>query len=334
MSNTTCPGSGGMGCSFSNGLCGYRQEEEDDDLDWIWHEGFGTDDPFLPNESKKHGYYMYLNTSAKPESTGILYTTAELVLRQRCMSFFAHMHAIGGNSAHLEIYAESGGTKKLLKRITSDLGPDWSMVQVPIPSQVFPPQRIMFKGTIKEARNATMSTLAIDDIKFTQGACDAPGSCVFDGRTCSWSSSETHGEVQWQLSNPNAVSLETKPWLDRTFWDHSGGFMFIEADPSLKSKKAWLMSDKQPRLYPSENCVTFWYHLYGMEGTSLSVMQYNPANGKATSLWIQNPELPIWYQYWAYGTAPYSSNQPYQLVFEAVLGDGVMGDVAIDDVFI
>lgn len=58
-----------MSCSFKQGLCGYEQEQELDDLDWLWHDGKGDDDAFLPVETHWHFYYAYLNTSAPQVSS-------------------------------------------------------------------------------------------------------------------------------------------------------------------------------------------------------------------------------------------------------------------------
>lgn len=69
MSVGRCPDHDSMSCSFQQGLCGYEQEQELDDLDWLWHDGKGDDDVFLPLETHWHFYYAYLNTSAPPVSS-------------------------------------------------------------------------------------------------------------------------------------------------------------------------------------------------------------------------------------------------------------------------
>lgn len=72
MTQSKCPREDDMYCSFTLGLCGFEQERVRDDIDWLWHDGTGTDDPYLPAESKAHHYYIYLNTSApEVKNTGI-----------------------------------------------------------------------------------------------------------------------------------------------------------------------------------------------------------------------------------------------------------------------
>lgn len=62
--DSRCPREEDLSCSFNLGLCGFLQEEELDNLDWLWHDGSGIDDPYLPSESKQHTHYIYLDTTA------------------------------------------------------------------------------------------------------------------------------------------------------------------------------------------------------------------------------------------------------------------------------
>lgn len=59
-----CPREEDLTCSFNLGLCGFTQEEVKDDLDWLWHDGSGHDDPYLPGESLQHTHYIYMDTTA------------------------------------------------------------------------------------------------------------------------------------------------------------------------------------------------------------------------------------------------------------------------------
>lgn len=51
-----------FGCHFLVGLCEFSPDENDD-IDWLWHEGAGSDDPFLPEESESHDGYIYIDSS-------------------------------------------------------------------------------------------------------------------------------------------------------------------------------------------------------------------------------------------------------------------------------
>ncbi|XP_037797166.1 MAM and LDL-receptor class A domain-containing protein 2-like [Penaeus monodon] len=330
-----CPDHDSMSCSFQQGLCGYEQEQELDDLDWLWHDGKGDDDVFLPLETHWHFYYAYLNTSAPPGSTGVMYTTELRLASPHCMVFNAHIHAEKGKSAVLEVLNVGEGTiadGQLLGRF-EDLGPDWATLQVVLPPSERP-MRLAFQGIIPNNENFEHSTLAVDDIFIRAGGCDPPGYCTFDGYLCTWFNNENMGSLVWESSGPGDLSLETRPYADSTQRDHSGGFMFIEADEALSGKRAWLMSDRLAASGPHERCLIFWYHMYGAKGTSLSAHTYWEEFGQVTTLWGLKPSEARWDSGWQYAAAPFSNYVPIQLVFEAVLGSGFMGDVAIDDVLV
>nr|XP_027236461.1 MAM and LDL-receptor class A domain-containing protein 1-like [Penaeus vannamei] len=335
VSQGRCPNHDGMSCSFKQGLCGYEQEQELDDLDWLWHDGKGDDDAFLPVETHWHFYYAYLNTSAPQGSSGVMYTTEIRLSSPHCMVFNAHIHAEKGKSAVLEVLNVGEGTiadGQLLDRF-EDLGPDWATLQVMLPPSERP-MRLAFQGIIPINENFEHSTLAIDDIFIRAGGCDPPGYCTFDGYLCTWFNNEHMGSLVWESSGPGDLSLETRPFVDSTQRDHSGGFMFIEADEALSGEKAWLMSDRLAASGPHERCLIFWYHMYGAKGTSLSAHTYWEEFGQVTTLWGLRPTEARWDSGWQYAAAPFSNYVPIQLVFEAVLGSGFMGDVAIDDVLV
>ena len=77
-------------------------------------------------------------------------------------------------------------------------------------------------------------------------------------------------------------------------------------------------------------CLTFWYHMYGKDIITLSVVQLVG---------------PTWTEIWTtYGNKGKKWNYQilnlkqdighYKIVFEAVRGDGSKGDIALDDIVI
>ena len=180
------------------------------------------------------------------------------------------------------------------------------------------------------------STLALDEIFLKPGSCHQPASCSFNDGSCRWYSSEVNGKVLWERGVPGQLSLATKPLSDSTFRTPAGGFMFIEASEELQNERGWLLSEVMPPNYPGESCITFWYHVYGMEGTKLSVLILDTQlpfrmAGDTTVLWTKTSSTE-WSYSWNYASAPVSSSNHYQFIIEAVLGFGFMGDVAIDDI--
>ncbi|XP_042228845.1 MAM and LDL-receptor class A domain-containing protein 1-like [Homarus americanus] len=336
VTTSRCPRKDDLSCSFTEGLCGFRQEEVYDNIDWIWHDANGHDDPYLPDESKAHDYYVYLNTSAPKGSKGVLYTTNYWLTEPHCLTFQVHMHSEMGQDAALNVLNIGEGNIKdgeLLLHAREDFGSDWVTLQLNLEPSL-KPFHLAFEGIMGNHMNGVYSTFALDDVKLTPGMCNSPASCSFDSNLCSWYSNENLGDDEWQFAGPGEVSINTRPYSDSTQRDNLGGFVFIEADENLSNNRAWLMSERLPPIVSAERCLTFWYHLYGAEGTKLSALMYDPNSGSLTTLWKLSPSTPIWDPGWQYAAAPFSASYIHQVIMESVMGTGFMGDVAVDDIVV
>ncbi|KAK7069139.1 hypothetical protein SK128_025178 [Halocaridina rubra] len=223
LMDVKCPIPNDNYCTFNTGLCGFTQEEMDDDMDWSWHDSNGNDDPFLPMESKAHYFYIFLNTRAQFTYKGVIYTSIYSVEGPQCFQFQAHMHSTGAVQNSLEVYfvGEGGVTDGILMLvIKEDLGPDWVTVQIPIEAHI-KPYRLAIQGIIGDNAMSGFSTLAIDDVRLSPGACVSPGACNFDVSMCSWYSNEHLGNVEWQLTEPDELSLISRPFSDSTHKDNT-----------------------------------------------------------------------------------------------------------------
>ncbi|KAK7069140.1 hypothetical protein SK128_025179 [Halocaridina rubra] len=94
------------------------------------------------------------------------------------------------------------------------------------------------------------------------------------------------------------------------------------------------MSELFAPIMEGERCLTFWYHFYGMEGTTLSAIMQDVDYASLTVLWKMAPTTPLWNSGWQYASTPFASFKKHQLIIEAVLGEGFMGDIAVDDVLV
>ncbi|XP_071520575.1 LOW QUALITY PROTEIN: MAM and LDL-receptor class A domain-containing protein 1-like [Panulirus ornatus] len=246
------------------------------------------------------------------------------------------MHSAIDQDAALDVFNVGEGTiddGHLLLRIKQDLGPNWVTVQLDLEPSV-KPFRLAFQGTIGSNMNDIYSTFALDNVRLTPGACNSPASCTFEHDLCSWYANEKLGDMEWQLAAPGELTLATRPYWDSTLRNNLGGFVFIEADQNLVGNRAWLMSERLSPIISAERCLTFWYHIYGAEGTKLSVLMYGSDHGVISVLWKLAQLTTSWDPGWLYAMAPFSSSLSHQVVIEAVLGSGFLGDVAVDDVVV
>ncbi|XP_040286715.1 MAM domain-containing glycosylphosphatidylinositol anchor protein 1 isoform X3 [Bufo bufo] len=132
-------------------------------------------------------------------------------------------------------------------------------------------------------------------------------------------------------------TANTGPEMDRS-GTPEGFYMFIEASrPRRFGDKARLVSplynitSRFPSL-KTTYCVSFCYHMYGRHIGNLTVL-LRLKN-------IVSQDIPVWSKKgdqgnkWQLENLQVNPTAPFQIVFECVIGKGVEGDMAIDDVTI
>lgn len=83
-------------------------------------------------------------------------------------------------------------------------------------------------------------------------------------------------------------------------------------------------------IVPSTNqCLSFWYHMYGEDINTLTVFQMNSEH--TIALWSKsNDQGNKWY----FQSSALKNIGPYQIVFKASRGNGYRSDIAVDDILI
>eukprot|EP00794_Sanderia_malayensis_P017044 gene17044-18759_t len=125
----------------------------------------------------------------------------------------------------------------------------------------------------------------------------------------------------WTLDfSPSVISFSN-------FFLALGWYAFIEASsPRRANDTARLMSKNQ--ITSKGQCLNFWYHMYGTHVNQLNVyLKAGASLGR-----------PVWSKFGTHGDewkpahVLMNVNPPYKIVFEAIRGNGYLGDIAIDDV--
>ncbi|XP_066451389.1 MAM domain-containing glycosylphosphatidylinositol anchor protein 1 isoform X2 [Eleutherodactylus coqui] len=142
---------------------------------------------------------------------------------------------------------------------------------------------------------------------------------------------------QSKLTQSLRRTANTGPEMDRS-GAPEGFYMFIEASrPRRFGDKARLISplynitSKFPSL-KTIYCVSFYYHMYGRHIGNLTILL------RLKNIGTQ--DIPVWSKKgdqgnkWQLENLQVNPTAPFQIVFECVIGKGVEGDMAIDDVTI
>ncbi|XP_052037810.1 apical endosomal glycoprotein [Apodemus sylvaticus] len=145
-------------------------------------------------------------------------------------------------------------------------------------------------------------------------------SCNFERDSCSWHTGHLT-DAHWHRVKSHGSQ-----------YDHTTGqgfFMFLDpTDPPARGQGALLLTRPQVPVV-SEECLSFWYHLYGPQiGTLRLAMR---REGEDTLLWSRSgTHGNRWHQAWVTLHHQPEASTKYQLLFEG-LRDGYHGSMALDD---
>ena len=104
--------------------------------------------------------------------------------------------------------------------------------------------------------------------------------------------------------------------------------MYIESSaPRRPGDKARLVSPQVTLSGPQ--CLTFYYHMNGLHIGTLNVYTKTGTHLSTRPVWTKSLNQA---NKWIPAQVVFQSAQPVQIVFEGVVGQGFLGDIAIDDV--
>ncbi|XP_059171505.1 uncharacterized protein LOC131952722 [Physella acuta] len=155
--------------------------------------------------------------------------------------------------------------------------------------------------------------------------------CGFeDPKLCGFTNiNDTTDYFDWERIQGTTPSGKTGPSKDHTCDGPTGHFMYIEASAKGKGNNAILYSPLYRGMV--EQCVEFFYHMYGKHIGTLNV--YAQARGDVLrSVWrAYGNQGDVWTN--AKLAIPQElAMAGYQIAFEGITESGYQGDMAIDDV--
>ncbi|GAB1600483.1 zinc metalloproteinase nas-6-like [Argonauta hians] len=149
--------------------------------------------------------------------------------------------------------------------------------------------------------------------------------CNFEQQnTCSWTQN-TDDDFDWKLFKGSTPTAFTGPSGDNT--NGLGYYIFAEANDH-KKQVTRLTSQRIPtNLY----CITLTYHMAGYTVGSLTLLARSLGGRRRKVLFSRNG---VQGEEWHDSSIEYQAREPFQLVLEAVMGQGKEGDIAVDDISI
>ncbi|KAH3846508.1 hypothetical protein DPMN_088809 [Dreissena polymorpha] len=159
--------------------------------------------------------------------------------------------------------------------------------------------------------------------------CETDAMCNFEnGSQCIWQNVNLGDDFDWMLHRSKTPSDDTGPNVDHTFGNETGTYYYIETSaPRQTDNFAWLQSPPLQSLHQAV-CLQFWYNMYGESVGKLAVSVAYNGTLPGSEIWAktgnQGPD-------WQFGRVTVICNGTFQITFQGVVGDGYLGDIAIDD---
>ncbi|KAK7473655.1 hypothetical protein BaRGS_00035133, partial [Batillaria attramentaria] len=325
-----CAVSGGVTCTFENGLCGWTQDTSDN-FDWLSHTGKTGSTGTGPSSDHTLGHYMYIETSSprRPGQKARLISSQVTSTSPQCLSFFYNLNGrqIGALNVYVMTGASLASTDTPVWTKTTNLGDRWVPGQTTV--QANSPYKIVIEGVVG---SGYLGDLAIDDVTIKNGGCSQAANNDFEHGFGVWTNPNSGDNFDWILGQSSTSSQYTGPSSDHTLGNQTGHYAFIESSaPRQPGHKAWLQSPVMQASSPV--CLNFWYNMYGADVGTLNVLVW-PTNSSAvngTVMWsLQDNQG----NQWRNGRTTVFSSQPFYITFEAIRGSGYRSDIAIDDITI
>ncbi|XP_019639608.1 PREDICTED: MAM and LDL-receptor class A domain-containing protein 1-like [Branchiostoma belcheri] len=151
--------------------------------------------------------------------------------------------------------------------------------------------------------------------------------CDFEASDMCGYTQDTTDDQDWTRHTGHTPTANTGPSLDHTMG--TGHYMYLETSVGNPGDAARIVSPSFPA-NSAPYCLRFYYHMFGDSTGTLNL--YTRKQGiMGAAVWTVIGDQG---NVWKLGNAQLDGSGGFNVVFEAVRGDGFRGDIAIDDVTI
>ncbi|XP_014680989.1 PREDICTED: MAM and LDL-receptor class A domain-containing protein 1-like [Priapulus caudatus] len=336
-------------CDFEGDACGWK-DVSTKAYKWVWttaQDSMAVNKP--PSDhtlGMAQGHYMLADGSLSGNL--VTYATMQTPVFQEvpltCMVQF-YYYLNGGTYGYLDVYianATQPSSRSLLfydyvtssawREVVVDIGgyPSGKMLQLEVFTLNDVSTSTSFPGGTTPYPWIPID-VAIDDVSYincTVGFRNPDINCTFDDGWCGWYRDRTYSQFDWIRTSGVTGSVNTGPTTDHT--TGSGYYVYIETStPQKAGDISWLITTLQDSIPTAGACLRFWYHMFGENVDTLNVYY----NHKDTNVLIWSLTGNKGNQWWP-GQAWFAPSGEYYLIMEGVVGNGYMGDIALDDILV
>ncbi|XP_076003124.1 apical endosomal glycoprotein-like [Genypterus blacodes] len=192
---------------------------------------------------------------------------------------------------------------------------------------------MLSKFIIEAELGGKRGSISIDDVWMSSsknGSCPAERECTFQASLCGLQR-QPSADFGWsRINGTSQPDNSSGPAVDHTLGTAQGYYLSAGLWSHPAGSIGRMVTAAMESTPPDGECLMFWYYMEGTEVGKLSVYIQTPDSaGSDTLLWTRHGDQG---KHWRHGRVSLSSpDTTYQVVFEAVVGNGTVRDVAIDD---
>nr|XP_033506790.1 MAM and LDL-receptor class A domain-containing protein 1 [Epinephelus lanceolatus] len=315
-------GSNQLSCDFEEDTCSWYHNHT---ASLLWERSDGGFDDGPTGE----GYYMLITTShnLNTSSTARLVSFPQPAGQVICVSF--KYHIFGNSIGSLKFIAKRSGEAEIVVWMRSGTqGNKWRFADLTFNSD----KPIQF--IIEAVVGGTQGSIAIDDIMVSSsgtGSCPAERECTFQGSLCGLLP-QPSADFSWsRVRGVSQPANSSGPAADHTLGTQQGYYLSAQLWRHPVGSRGAVMTAVMKPTAPDGECLMFWYYMEGSGVGELSVY-LRTADNNTVQHWTRSGDQG---KHWRHGRVTLLSPETsYQVIFEAVVGDGPRRDIAIDDLIV
>ncbi|XP_026169194.1 MAM and LDL-receptor class A domain-containing protein 2 [Mastacembelus armatus] len=314
-------GSDQLSCDFEKDTCSWYHDYSAHLL-WKRSKEKFNEDP------SQNGYYMIITATPNINTS----SAARLISFPRpaghviCVSF--RYHIFGSSIGSLMFIAKRSGEPEAVVWMRSGTqGNKWRFADLTFISA----KPIQF--IIEAVVGGKQGSIAIDDIIVSStgnGSCPPERECTFQGSLCGLLPQPSSNFTWSRITGMSQPANSSGPATDHTLGTQQGYYLSAQLWRQPVGSKGAIMTAVMEPTPPDGECLMFWYYMEGSGVGELSVYLQTPNTHRdPIQLWNRSGDQG---KHWRHGRVTlFSPGASYQVIFEAVVGDGLSRDISIDD---
>ncbi|XP_077978867.1 MAM and LDL-receptor class A domain-containing protein 1-like [Glandiceps talaboti] len=359
-------------CTFEDGECRYKDTSRGS-YEWVRESGStvtpGTGPEYDSTTGTPAGHYILVEAHTGNVFAGSTYTGP--IVKEAfssCQMAFAY-HMYGDNVGKLDVWIDQNNELTRVFLARQNKGNHWNIANIPL-GRIRTDWKLRFHATplFNDAGDIAIDDIVVTNCEFplprpsclpeefrcnnevcikneetcdftdncgdesdeSPTLCGAYHRCDFEPGWCDYKNDDYHDADWWRHQGlASEISGETGPSRDHTLNTARGYYVYFDTRfPRRQGDVGKVLTTN----FEAGTCqLRFYYHFWGDHVGKFSVYTRMEINGDKNMVYERETNAG---DYWIYHKATLSETQRFQVVFECIVGEGLYGDCAIDDVVV